>query len=234
MTNLHDRLSLIAGPAGAPSAEQVDEDLTRGRRALHRRRTFQKLGASGFAVAAVAVAVAYGTTAGSAGGVPADRGATVAQGGDASAATTTVLVAYHGDQPKGFTIDKVPSGWEVQGVSASALTIGPVGAKPHNSADPNSEVADNDPDSFVGKIAVMLQSKDDHSTPTGDPVTVAGKPGVISKGQGTDYGKNLWVKQPNGIWMEVQIWDARGWTNAAIVEFAGGIHVEKDAVQGVG
>jgi hypothetical protein len=233
MMDLHDRFAALAGPSGVTSPEQADADVARGRRALRRRRTIQTMGASAFTAAAVAAAVAYGVN-GTSAGVPADRGTAVAQGGDESAAPATVLVAYHGDQAKGFTIDKVPSGWEVQGISASALTVGPVGAKPHNSADPGSEVADNDPNSFVGKIAVMLQSKDDHSTPTGEPVTVAGRPGVISKGEGTDHGKNLWVKQRNGIWMEVQIWDASGWSNAAIVEFADGIHVEKDAVQGVG
>jgi hypothetical protein len=222
MMDLNDRLSDLAGPAGVTSAVQVEEDLARGRRALRRRRTVQSVGASAFAVAAVAAAVAYGTNGGSAAGVPADRSPAVAQGGKAPATATTVLVAYHGEQPKGFTIDKVPSGWEVQGVNASALTIAPVDAK------------DKNPDVFEGKIAIMLQSKDDHATPSGTAVDVGGKAGVIDKGQGTEHGRNLWVKQSNGIWMEVQIWDASGWTDAAIVEFADGIHVEKDAVQGVG
>ena len=116
----------------------------------------------------------------------------------------------------------MPAGWEVQGVNAAALTIAPVG------------LADKNPDSFVDKIAIMLQSKDDTSTPTGTAVKVGDKPGVINVGLGTDHGKNLWVKQPNGIWMLVQIWDARGWTNAAMVEFGTGIHVLPGAVQGRG
>lgn len=208
MMDLRDRLSLIAGETGETSAEQAEADLNRARGALGRRRAVQRVGASAFAVAALAAAVAYGTTSSH----PAEK----------PAAISTHLVAYQGEQPKGFTIDKVPSGWEVQGVSDHALTIAPVDA------------TDKDPDSFVGKIAIMLQSADDHSTPSGTAVTVGGQPGVINKGQGTDHGRNLWVKEPNGVWMEVQIWDGRGWTDADLVEFGKGVHVLKDAVQGRG
>ncbi len=207
--DLHDRLATLAGPSGAPSAEQADADVARGRRALRRRRLFRSAGASAFAVAALVAVVAYGTSA-------------VSHPATTPTVASAHLVAYQGAQPKGFTIDKVPAGWEVQGVSPGALTIAPVGAK------------DKNPDSFVGKIAVMLQSQDDHSTPSGTGVTVGGRPGVINGGLGTEHGKNLWVKQPNGIWLLVQIWDARGWTDADMVEFAGGIHVLKDAVQGRG
>ena len=217
MTNLHSRLEAIAGPAAGPvDAAQVDADLARGRRALRRRRFSQRAGGATFAAAALAAAVTYGvtTTTATGGGAPADP--------SPPRAVAAHLVAYQGEQPKGFTIDKVPQGWKVQGVSTGALTIAPVGAK------------DKNPDSFVDKIAVMLQSQDDHSTPTGTKVTVAGKPGVLNKGEGTEHGQNLWVKQPNGIWMEVQIWDATGWTQAEIVEFGAGIHVLKDAVQGRG
>lgn len=212
MMNLHDRLELIAGPPADPSAEQADADLTRGRRALRRRHTVRRVGASVFAVAALTAAVTYGTTTGgnSPGEQPAPRVA------------AAHLVAYQGEQPKGYTIDKVPAGWEVQGVNPGVLTIAPVDA------------TDKNPDSFVGKIAIMLQSQDDHSTPTGTEVTVGGKPGVLNTAQGTEDGRNLWVKQPNGIWLLVQIWDARGWTQDSIVEFAAGIHVLKDAVQGRG
>src|SRR4051794_33158493 len=221
MMDLHDRFAQIAQPSPTPSPEQADLDLARGRRALRRRHAMRGAGASVFAVAALAAAVAYGTNAGSGGP------ATTPEAKDTTAATSpqtvaTRLVAYKGEQPKGFMIDKVPAGWEVQGVNAAVLTIGPIGAK------------DKNPDSFVDKIAIMLQSQDDTDTPTGTAVQVGGKPGVINQGLGTDHGKNLWVKQPNGIWMQVQIWDARGWTNASMVEFGAGIHVLPGAVQGRG
>jgi hypothetical protein len=213
MMDLHDRLAQLAGASGDTSAAQADADVDRGRRALRRRHNVQRMGAAGFATAVLAVAVAYGTTT---------NGGPASTPGSTPSVVTAKLVAYQGEQPKGFTIDKVPSGWEIQGVSPGALTVAPVGIK------------DQEPDSFVGKIAIMLQSQDDKSTPTGTAVTVGGKPGVINDGLGTEHGKNLWVKQPNGIWMEVQIWDATGWTQAGIVEFADGIHVLPGAVQGRG
>ncbi|NMO56699.1 hypothetical protein HH310_36690 [Actinoplanes sp. TBRC 11911] len=209
MMDLHERLSRIAGAAGDTSAEQADADVKRGRRALRHRRAARGAGASVFVAAALVAAVTYGTS-------------TLSQPASTPTIASAHLVAYQGEQPKGFTIDKVPASWVVQGVDAGVLTIAPVDA------------ADKNPNVFLGKIAIMLQSVDDHSTPTGKALTVASKPGVISEAEGTGYGKNLWVKQPNGIWMQVQVWDARGWTEADLVEFAGGIHVLKDAVQGRG
>lgn len=205
--DLHDRLDRIAGRVPEPTPAQADADLARGRRALTRRRTVRKLGASAFAAVAIAAAVTYST---------ADRGAP-----DESAQPTR-LVAYQGEQPQGFTIDKVPAGWEIQGGSSGSLTIAPTGA------------ADKNPDVFVGKIGIMLQSQDDKSTPAGTAVTVGGKPGVLNESNGHDGGKNLWVKQPNGVWMLVQIWDAGGWTQQNIVEFADGIHVQPGAQRGRG
>ena len=216
--DLHDRLATLAGPPGVPSAEQANADVARGRRALRRRRLFRSAGASAFAVAALAAAVTYGASNGN--GSPA--GTTTATGTSAPAAAATRLVAYQGEQPKGFTIDKVPAGWEVQGVNAAALTIAPKG------------LADKNPDSFVGKIAIMLQSADDHSTPTGTSIQVGGKPGVIGTPEDPGHTKNLWVKEPNGVWLQVQIWDASDWSQAAIVEFGAGIHVLPGAVQGRG
>jgi len=215
--DLHDRLSTLAGQTGVTSAEQADADVTRGRRALRRRRLFRSAGASAFAVAALAAAVTYGANSGH-GSPP----VTTATGTSAPAAVATKLVAYQGAQPKGFTIDKVPAGWEMQGVNQAVLTIAPKG------------LADKNPDSFVGKIAIMLQSADDHSTPTGTSIQVGDKPGVINTPEDPGNTKNLWVKEPTGVWLQVQIWDASGWSNAAIVEFGAGIHVLPGAVQGRG
>jgi hypothetical protein len=204
MTDLHDRLGRLTGADVPTSADQADADLDRARRALRRRRTWRAAGASAFAAAALVAVVTYGT---------ADVG---------SPAPDAHLVAYQGQQPQGFTIDKVPAGWEIQGGTTGSLTIAPAGAK------------DKNPDVFADKIAIMLQSKDDHRTPQGTPVTVGGNPGVIEKGLGTEHGRNLWVKEPDDVWMEVQIWDARGWSQDEIVEFGDGVHVEPGAVRGVG
>ncbi|MEU8259175.1 hypothetical protein AB0C02_00925 [Micromonospora sp. NPDC048999] len=233
MMDLHDRLARIAGPAAEPSAAEADADLARGRRALRRRRSVRALGTSAFAVAALAVAVTYGPAT-----TPPDKAP--------AQVIATRLVAYEGKQPQGFTIDKVPAGWEIQGGDVASLTIAPQNA------------ADKNPDNFVDKIAITLQSKDDHSTPTGTQLEVGGKPSVLKEQDGclpegpaatppvtasapnttgppcVAQGKDLWVKQPDGIWMLVQIWDAHGWTQQDIVEFADGIHVQPGAERGVG
>ena len=192
MMDLHEHLDRIAGPAATPTTAQADADLTRGRRALARRHAVQKLGAGAVAVVALAGAVTWGT----AGRTPAaDLAPPVAQ-----QVAATRLVAYEGKQPQGFTIDKVPAGWEIQGGGPGNLTIAPEG------------IADQEPDSFIGKIAIMLQSVDDNSTPEGTALTVGGRPAVINVAGGVEFGKNLWVRQPDGVWMLVQMWDTRGWT----------------------
>jgi hypothetical protein len=96
----------------------------------------------------------------------------------------------------------------------------------------DTHLAEENPDSFIGKIAITLQSQDDHSTPSGTAVPVNGRPGVLEKGE--QNAESLWVQQPDGLWMQVQIWDARGWSRRAIVEFADGIHVQPGAQQGRG
>jgi hypothetical protein len=228
MTDLHDRLGRLVGTEAPATDAQATADLARGRQALRRRRTAKSAATGVFAVAAAAAAIAYGTADRPA-SHPAPSAATpvtVEQPGGATAkqpdVVTAKLVAYQGAQPKGYTIDKVPAGWEIQGVDNYALTIAPVND------------TDKDKDSFVGKIAVMLQSKDQHGTPSGTPVKVGDKSGVLVATEGLPGGKYLYVKQPNGVNLIIQIWDARGWTDDAIVQFGAGIHVLATAQQSVG
>jgi hypothetical protein len=235
MMDLHDRLGQLAGPAAPATEDQATADLARGRLALRRRRTVKSTATGVFAVAAATAAIAYGTAdrpashpaPSAAAPITADRpgGATAEKPGGTTtkepAVITARLVAYQGAQPKGYTIDKVPAGWEIQGVDNYVLTIAPVNAK------------DKDKDSFVGKIAVMLQSKDQKGTPAGTALRVGGKAGVLVTGD-QPGSKSLYVKQPNGVNLIIQIWDARGWSKASIVQFGAGIHVLATAQQGVG
>ena len=62
MNDLQNRLAELAGPASPPTAAQLDADLTRGRRALRRRRTAQTLAGSAFAVAAAVAAFSFTAT----------------------------------------------------------------------------------------------------------------------------------------------------------------------------
>jgi hypothetical protein len=243
--DLRDRLDLIAGPAARVSPADADADLARGRRALRRRRAALGTGASVFAVAAAAAVVAASTASAAKPQQPMARPAPAttapASGSGSASVKPARLVAYVGKQPAGYTIDKVPAGWEVQGVDTTVLTIAPIGDR------------DRDPHSFVGKIAIGLQSSDDHRTPQGTDVRVGGLHGVINEpehgpaqvipsgpGTGTpqtiddSHTKNLWVQQKNGVWLQVQIWDASGWSNAQIVEFGAGLHVLPGAKASVG
>jgi hypothetical protein len=200
MTDLHERLGRLAGNDTLTTTAQADADLVRARSAVRRRRTWRTGGAAVFVAAALVAGISYGTGGTSAG--------------------QQHLVAYQGQQPQGFTIDKVPAGWEIQGGRLGSLTIAPADAK------------DKNPDSFVGKIAITLQSQDDHTTPTGTKLSVNGRPSVLSQGE-ADV-EDLWVQQTDGAWMQVQIWDGRSWSQDDLVEFAGGIHVQPGAVRGRG
>lgn len=220
MTNLHDGLAGIAGSAAEPTPETVAADLARGRRALRRRRATQAAAGSAFTVAAVAAAFAF-ATAGPAAPPAVEAKATT----PAAAPVTFQLVDYRGKQAETFTVDKVPAGWEVQGVTAASLTV----ARPG--------IADQNPDSYVNKVGVFLQSRDEHGKLPGPAtrVTVGDKEGFFVQRPGTDGdGVTLFIKQPNGVNLEIQVWDGVGWTRDQIVAFAEGVRVSPDAQQGVG
>ncbi|MDY7089638.1 MAG: hypothetical protein SYR96_31600 [Actinomycetota bacterium] len=215
MNDLRDHFEEIAGPMHAVDSKQVEADLTRGRRALRRRRTVQAVAGSAFGVAALAAALAVATSSTEA---PSER---VTAG-----APAVQLVAYQGEQPKGFTVDKVPDGWYIQASEQGYLTVAPKGA----STD----------DSFVGKIGIMLESKDQNGPGReGKTVKVGGAEGLLVESLSEpdasgDRGSSLWIKQPSGVYLIVQVWQGLGLTEAQIVELAAGVHVHKDAVQGVG
>ncbi|WP_433794300.1 hypothetical protein [Actinoplanes sp. CA-252034] len=143
MKNLQDGLARIAGPDTEPTREQVAADLARGRRALRRRRTTQVAGSCAFAVAAFAAVIVATTGTGAAPQAPEAAGDRPSAGAPQSVGTR--LVAYQGEQPKGFTLDKVPDGWELQGADDYGIVIAPKGLQ------------DKDPNSFVGKIVAQLQ-----------------------------------------------------------------------------
>lgn len=232
MTELRELLADLAGSSNEPTTVQADADLARGRSALRRRRILQSATGSALVVAVAAAAIGF-TTAGGPSGAPAPQAAGTIPATTASTSSFQ-LVAYTGKQPEGFSIDKVPAGWEVQGISTSALTLAPIGAKPHNSAEPQSDAADTDPSSFVGKVVVMLQSVDEQGTPSGEKLKVGDLTGTLVKKEGDTDGRTLYLPQPNGINVQIQVWDGIGWTPAEIADFAAGVHVNANAEPGRG
>jgi hypothetical protein len=225
MRDVQDMLATLPhavtpGPAGA---DVVAADVARGHQAMKRkrRRRFAGLGAATAAVAAVAVAVIPPAHLGR----PAPG---VSAGGSSVTAHTTKvrLVAYTGAQPAGFTVSTVPAGWQVIASDDYSFVVAPPGA-------PVSQ-----PDSFVGRIVVMLQgmsefSSDSHVT----QVTVNGREGQLGlTADGNTATGSKWLIFPDaaGHKVLVQVPTSLGLTDAQIVSFAQGITVTRMAKAGVG
>ncbi|WP_328467255.1 hypothetical protein OHA21_48505 [Actinoplanes sp. NBC_00393] len=230
MMNLYDGLERIAGSGATstPSPAQIEADLARGRRALRRRRLVQAGGTSAFAVAAVAAAVAF-ATAGPASTAPLAEAPAIT----APAAVATKLVAYQGEQPDAFEIDRVPEGWVLQSSDEGGLVLAPEGPLADPSSGP-ADTANSDPRSFVGKIAVMLQDASAPAELGGKQVEVAGNPGVLTKMLDQTDGSTLFLQVPDRGHLVIQVWDGLGWGEQQVLEFAAGIHVNENATKSVG
>ncbi|WP_229075273.1 hypothetical protein [Actinoplanes sp. DH11] len=229
MTNLYDGLERIAGPGTAPTPDQIEADMARGRRALRRRRSFQAGGASAFVVAAAAAAVAFATT-----GTPAnDTPLAAPPGVTAPASIATKLVAYQGEQPDAFEIDRVPEGWVLQNSDQGGLVLAPEGPLADPSTGPDG-AANSDPHSFVGKIAVMLQEDGAPAELGGKKVEVGGNSGVLTKMRDQTDGSTLFLRVPDRGHLVIQVWDGLGWGEQQVLEFAAGIHVNENATKSVG
>lgn len=165
--DLNRHFETLAGPEVIPTMDDVDADLHRGRRALRKRRSIQQVAGGAFAVAALAAGIAVAGD-----NVPAT---TVPGTAQSQGQIATRLVAYTGSQPKGYTIDTVPAGWQIQADDQYALVLAPKDAR------------DKDPHSFVGKITVMVQSADEKGAPQGKSVKVGHSDGILVTGeQATD------------------------------------------------
>ncbi len=224
MSDVRDVLERTARSAEAtPSDETLEADVHRGRAALARRRVTR------FSVAGLIAVVVVAGTAVVAGNLGHSSGTTAHRAGQTSgrqhhsgpaAGTPVRLVAYHGDQPEGFTVSQVPDGWFLQGTNAFSLTVAPQG-------DTTS------PDAFEGKLVVMLLSSSaPQRLPEGDPVEVGGNPGVISGGPPAD---TLTYRDDAGHFVQVQAWTSTlHWTDDQLVSFAEGVQVTAQAQPGVG
>jgi hypothetical protein len=209
-----------ASPAhSAPSATAVEADLARGHSALRRRRAGRLSAGTGLvAAAAVGTFVLIG---------PHDSPGAPSTGPSTSTtqrATPVELVAYTGEQPVGFTLDEVPAGWSVADSTTTALTLAPKGAALDEPSDGTS---------FVGKIAITTQ---DEGAPAGvelAEVTVGSRPAVVM-GDGTDGTRTLFVQDPSGRYVSIQVWKGLGWDDARIAEFASSVHLTDDAQSSVG
>lgn len=234
MTDLRTLLDLAA-PAPVPvSRSVVEADLALGRRALRRRRALRGTRSGVLLVAASATLVLALQ-----GGLPAGT----VPGGEPRPSLShdvgaTALVAYTGPQPAGFTIDKVPAGWVVEGVDQGALTLVPAGTEDF---DAYRRLAADGVRAIGGsRIAV---SRSDH-LPQGVPqgtsteVQVDGTEALVvawRDGEGGRLaGRSLFLPQTAGGYLTVQTPAGLGWSVQQLVEFSAGVHVTGQALTTVG
>jgi hypothetical protein len=201
MNDLKDLLELALsdghGPGPARPADPA-ADLARGRSRRRRRRGL----AAGAAAVLAAALIPLGVNA-------------IA----GPAATGIALVSYQGEQPPGYRVAEVPSGWVIQGGDAYKLVLAPRG-------DKNTST-----DVFIGKLVVMLQSRDAGPPTRGTPQPVAGRPGRFDVQQGTQI---LTYQDAAGGWVVIQAPTSLGWGSTRLAQFAAGVQVLGNAQQGRG
>jgi hypothetical protein len=209
------------------------EDLTRGRRLLRRRRQ-RMAGLAGVTAAVlcgILVPLSLNGSAPAASHPVAAASSPTSSHPKASAtpshatapptqAHAIKLVAWKGTQPPGYEVAWMPKGWVVQGSTPFALTIAPPGDK------------DKSPDSFLGKLVVMLQSAD----ATAPPANWADQPVNGREGKFDRQGDTqiLTFKVAGGQWVVVQAPVILGWDSAELAKFAGGVQVLAAAQAGRG
>jgi hypothetical protein len=208
------------GPDPAQGADPVG-DLARGRSLLRRRRLLGLGGLSaGAAVIAAAVAVPL-ATAGPGHPVALRHGPPPRHGNAAAHHGThgIALVTYNGMQTPGYKVAEVPRDWVIQGGNAFALVLAPQDDK------------DTNIDSFVGKLVVMLQSRDAHGPGPGKPQPVAGREGRFDVQGDTEM---LTYSDAKGQRVVIQAPTSLGWDAGRLAQFAAGVQVLHNAQQGRG
>jgi hypothetical protein len=213
MNDLNTLLDRAAGPAAHNAPLDVHADLTRARRALsstrRRRSAAGLMGVAAAGVLGVGIVRHTGEDTGQQQAVegPADPGQ---QSGISFLAQPLAAGPY--------TFDATPEGWEVQGVSPSAVTIAPVG------------FADQEPDSFIGKLVIMF-----HGNPvSGEQVELDGRTFWIHHSDGYTMIDTLTLPGEPAGKVQIQYPDNTGWTRDTMLQFLAGVHVGDGAQKGLG
>ena len=210
---LSDGIAPDSGRSANPA-----EDLARGRRRLRRRRLTTLAGVTAAVLCGALVPLALHPS----GGVAASRPqAPPSHPAAASSAPShkIALVAWKGTQPPGYRVSEMPKGWLLQGSNPYRLTIAPASDR------------DKNPDSFLGKLVVMLQSSDATSPPTGAFQPVNGRPGFFLVQGDTQI---LTFQIAGGQWVVIQAPTSLGWDSSELARFASGVQVLVAAQPGRG
>jgi hypothetical protein len=206
MTDVIDRLNHLGKTPIVPtSRDTIEGDLFRGQSALRRRRR-----RVGMAVLPLVVAVVAGVSVfASVGSGSGHHTPTVAT---PSIPLRVKLVDYVGQEPQGFHIGIVPQGYDLdlQASTPFEVVIAPSGD------------ADQNPGSFIGKVAITAEDASELGTLSSlgnQSVTIDGNPGRIGD-DGT--ATQIWW-QVGGVIVDVQCWDSIGLTHDQLVSFAGSV-----------
>jgi hypothetical protein len=211
--------ALDGGPAVDANVDPT-ADLLRGRSRLQHRRKVTLAGAAVVALGVAIIPVALNGSTGSSDRIQAGQELpSTSAPAQPERLPSVALVNYTGKQIPGYQVASVPEGWKIQGGNASALVIAPKGFK------------DKDVNSFVGKIAVMLQSKDASEPTQGDVQQVDDRPGRLHVEGDTQV---LTYQAADERWMVIQAPTSLGWTGSQIAEFASGVKILSNAEAGVG
>jgi hypothetical protein len=212
----------IAPDPGRPA--NPAPDLARGRRRLHRRRLGAVAGVTAAALCGALVPLSLHSSGGAAASQPRVTAPRPAASYTPSAPSVppvpkVALVAWEGTQPPGYRVSEVPKGWVVQGSNPYRLTIAPANAR------------DKSPDSFIGKLVVMLQSRDVTSPPPGASQPVNGRPGIFQVQGDTQI---LTFQTAGDRWVVIQAPTSLGWDSKELAKFASGVQVLVAAEPGRG
>ena len=225
VNDLKDLLELALTDGHGPSPGQRADpaaDLARGRRMLRRRRLAGLAGVTAAVLCGALVPLAlqgHARATPAAAPRPAQSRPSTAPAGSGQT-RTVALVAWEGTQPPGYRVGEMPKGWVVQGSNPYRLTIAPA-------HDPSTN-----PDDFIGKLVVMLQSRDVTSPPTqGTAQPVNGRPGMFDVQGNTQI---LTFQIVGGQWVVIQAPVSLGWNSAELAQFARGVQVLVTAQQGRG
>ena len=231
MNDLKDLLELaLSDVPGRDARVDPAADLARGRRRLRRRR--QRLAGLAGVTAAVLCGVLvplalqgsapryYFPPAAASSHAQPSRTQPGQTAAPAKQSHQIKLVAWVGTQPPGYRVNWMPKGWVVQGSTPFALVMAP----------PNDK--DKSPDSYIGKLVVMLQSRDATAPPADwADQPVDGRPGKFDVQGDTQI---LTFKIASGQWVVVQAPVSLGWNSAELAKFGGGVQVLAAAQQGRG
>ena len=239
LKNLLER-ALDDGPAAGVEADPA-ADLARGRSRLRHRRTVALAGTAAVALGLAVIPLTLNGSSAPAGQLQAGK-ATGAAATQPATLPSLELVTYRGKQAPGYRVASTPKGWAIQGGDPFVLTIAPTGAK------------DKHYTSFVGKLVVMLQSRDAKPPTEGAVQLVDGRPGrlTVEEPAVTDArkvaaaGKSAASAQPVGgtqmltyqdakdRWIVIQAPTSLGWDGPRLAQFAAGVEVLHNAEAGRG